>query len=227
MRRWFGPVQLHKGGHQIQRRGQSRGAVLGARGGADDEGEVDEVLVVEHVVLAPVAVLAQQVAVVGRQHDDGVLPHIQRVHPVEQLAEPDIRHGQGAGVALADVLDRFRLLRDGLVLGPVEVVAVVPLVVVELAVFAGTGEWFVGVEDFKVKVPVVLLVVVVEEFQRADETLRCRIVLVALAVAELPVYPVGGAVLALVRRRFGRLDEGVPLVPRLASLKFVGIEAGV
>ena len=49
-------------------------------GRADDQGNVGEFLVVKHVILRPVAVFAQEVAVIGGEDEHGVVPDEDGAH---------------------------------------------------------------------------------------------------------------------------------------------------
>ena len=183
-----------------------------------------QLFVVEHVILGPVAVFAKKVSVVGGENENGIIPQVEFIHLVEELAEPDVGHRQSAGVTFADVLNGGFVLANGGVVGPVEVITTVPVVAVEVAVFFWAGEGLVRVEALDVQVPVVGVVVAVEEFDGLLETLRCWVVLIALSIHQCAVGPIGAAIFAAEFEGWRLVDKRTPDIALLAAQKLPGVE---
>ena len=59
----------------------------------DEQGGVGNLVVVGHLIFAPIVVLCQQEAVVRAYDEHGVLPHAVFVHQVQDAAQRVVAHG--------------------------------------------------------------------------------------------------------------------------------------
>lgn len=194
----------------------------------DEERGVDQLVVPGCDDLRPPPLLAQQIAVVGADDQQRVVPQPVLVHRVEHPAERVVAHGEQRRVLVTGVLLLLLGLGDPVVVGPVEVRSFVVVRVKLLVVVLGE-EGFVRVERLDLDEPVVLGVVRPQEFEAGVEGERLR--LLRLGVQVLPVDPVlAPEVVAGGARGIG--DEGVrdlplPGIALLAPEELPGVVAPV
>ena len=158
----------------------------------------------------------------------GVVPQVVGVHGVQDLAQVVVAHGQHGRVLVDAVLHLLGRLPDLVVGRPVEHRALVA-VRVQILVLLQAIKRLVGVKRLQLQKPVVLAVVVVDEFQTVLKGHGDRQVLLLLHVAAVhPVLPAPKSRFPVYVLRDGEVGQiGLPTVSLLASGPFVGIVLSV
>ena len=194
----------------------------------DDERQVRELVVQVHVVLAHVVALAEEVAVVGRDHDHGVLEHAALLELVDELAEPAVGHRHEGLVAALDVVDGAVIevsIGDALVLRGLEVIAVeVPLAAVHLHVLVGHVEGLVGVESLDHEEEVILALVPLDPVAGGLEGLGARHVLLVRPQPAVLLVLLAHAAVESLGHVVGLVDATHPRVALLAAVVIPGVE---
>ena len=221
---------LEHGGHDVDRLGKLVRVLAGARAAreVDDERQMRQLVIQVHVVLAHVVALAQEVPVVGGDHDHGVLEHAVFVQLIDQLAKPVIGHGDQGLVTALDVIDRTGVevsVRDALVLRGLEVIAVkLALATVHLHVFVRHVKGLMRVKSLDHQEEIILALVVLHPVACGLEGLGAgHIFLMRPLLAILLILLAHAAVKGL-RHVIGFVDAAHPGVALLPAIVIPRVE---
>ena len=177
--------------------------------------------------------LAEQEAVVGPHDEHGVVPQLEPVHLVEDVAEAGVAHAQQRCVVAPALIDECLLFGHGAVGRPVEQHgrAILKKLWIEVLVLALGEKRLVRVKGLDLQKPVVLRVVAADELDAGLEGLRLGLVFLAAHVLSVDVVlamPHAAARIARVRlygRRIGHLPD--PRVALLAAEELPSVVLGV
>ncbi len=192
-------------------------------------------LVDVHPVLGPEIMLAEQKAVVRRDDQRGVLPHVVLVELVEQLAEQEVAHRDDGVVVGAQLLAFLRKLVDAAVARPVADRAV-PAGLERLLEALWRLEGLMRIECFDLQHPIVRVAVALEEIEAVREALhRGKVFLlpdefaVDDVLAEISPALIGELplVIHLAQPLPVRLHHRLPRVALLPAHELVGVVAVV
>ena len=183
------------------------------------------------MALGPLAVFAQQKAVVRVHDQQRVLPQAVRVHGVQHTAQVFVAHGQQGGVLATHVAHQLRAVLPvhRPVVGPVQQGAPVP--VGEQVFVRGLAvEGLVGVKGLQLQKPVVFAVVQAQEFQALGKGHALALGLLGghgRAVGKILADPVVQRAAAHVQMVFGHAVKAHQRRPGVALLAAHAVPGGV
>ena len=223
-------VGLKHRGHDVDCLSELAGMLAGAGVTREvhNERQMRELVIQVHVVFAHVVALAQEIAVVGGDHDHGIVQHPALLELVDEPTKPAVGHGDEGLVAALQVVLRALVDvggGDALVLRNLEVVAVeLASAAVHLHVLVGHIEGLVRVEGLNHKEEVVGPSIAVDPVAGGLEGLGARHVLfvgpeltvLLVLLAHAPVEGLGHVIRLI--------DAADPRVALLAAVVIPGVE---